>query len=281
VGREPNDFHIPEPVDPTPPPVDVSLYVQSLKQTIESDPDSALLALKLLYTFLGPNGNFKSANDTPWEDYLRKTEDSTTSSSLKSLASAYRVQTKMDQHQFVDALSLTNNYLSDNLKDDLWFSYQAQKVVANLDLGNRSTAQSIYRSMSKRGNLIDSISTSMLGNLITNHPAESMIDSVVVVSLRVPQHTKQQAPRASTLRQNYPNPFNPVTEIKYELSENGQVSMKIYNVIGQVVRTLVNEYQGAGHKTLSFDASALPSGVYFYRLQAGTFTDIKKMLLIR
>lgn len=83
------------------------------------------------------------------------------------------------------------------------------------------------------------------------------------------------------LNQNYPNPFNPSTTISYNLVKSGFVSMKIYNVLGKEVKTLVNEFQQPGLKEVSFNASGLSSGVYFYRISAGGFTDLKKMMLIK
>ena len=83
------------------------------------------------------------------------------------------------------------------------------------------------------------------------------------------------------LEPNYPNPFNPTTIIKYEIPEGSLVLLKVYDILGRVIRTLVNEYQDAGYKEVSFDASAIPSGIYFYRLQVGKYTDVKRMLLVR
>jgi type IX secretion system substrate protein/fibronectin type III domain protein len=88
-------------------------------------------------------------------------------------------------------------------------------------------------------------------------------------------------PEQYSLLQNYPNPFNPSTLVRYELSEGTQVILEIYDVLGREVKTLVNEFQGAGYKSVNFDAGSLPSGVYFYRLHAGKFTDVKKMLIAK
>jgi hypothetical protein len=84
-----------------------------------------------------------------------------------------------------------------------------------------------------------------------------------------------------SLDQNYPNPFNPVTTIHYALPKSGQVSVKVYNLLGQEVGTLVNEIQEAGFKSVEFDASQVTSGVYFYRIAAGEFTQTRKMILMK
>ncbi len=84
-----------------------------------------------------------------------------------------------------------------------------------------------------------------------------------------------------SLSQNYPNPFNPTTAISYELSANGYVSLKIFDVLGREIKTLVSERQTAGKHSVTLDASGLPSGVYFYRLQAGTYSETKKLLLLK
>ncbi|MEO8514673.1 MAG: alpha/beta fold hydrolase [Ignavibacteria bacterium] len=88
-------------------------------------------------------------------------------------------------------------------------------------------------------------------------------------------------PYAFSLSQNYPNPFNPATMINYQLPQKGIVTLKIYDVTGKEVRTLVNEVKDAGSNSVMFDASSLSSGVYFYKLVSGSFTDTKKMVLVK
>ena len=81
--------------------------------------------------------------------------------------------------------------------------------------------------------------------------------------------------------QNYPNPFNPTTTIEYALPASGYVTLEIYDVLGREVKTLVNDNESAGYHFVVFDASELPSGVYFYRISAGKYTSVKKLVLVK
>jgi PKD repeat protein len=88
-------------------------------------------------------------------------------------------------------------------------------------------------------------------------------------------------PTEFSLDQNYPNPFNPVTTIHYAIPVSSHVSIKVYNILGQEMATVVDESQEAGFKSLTFDASSVTSGVYYYRIVAGEFTQVKRMVLMR
>ncbi len=88
-------------------------------------------------------------------------------------------------------------------------------------------------------------------------------------------------PNSYNIYQNYPNPFNPSTTIRYSLPKNDFVNLVIYNTLGQKVSTLVNEYQTSGKYSVQFNASNLPSGVYFYKIESGNFIKVNKMLLLR
>jgi hypothetical protein len=83
------------------------------------------------------------------------------------------------------------------------------------------------------------------------------------------------------LHQNYPNPFNPKTEVGYQTSEVSRVTLKVYDVLGREVATLVDEVQEPGFKSVQLDATGLASGVYYYQLRAGSFTATRKTILIR
>ncbi len=88
-------------------------------------------------------------------------------------------------------------------------------------------------------------------------------------------------PMEYTLNQNYPNPFNPATEISYTLPRDGHVKLEIYNLLGQKVATLVDEYQQTGRKNVNWEPKDLASGIYFYKLSSGDFTVTKKMVLTK
>ena len=88
-------------------------------------------------------------------------------------------------------------------------------------------------------------------------------------------------PTDFVLQQNYPNPFNPTTIISFSIPSSTFTSLKVYDVLGNEVATLVNEEKPAGSYEINFNASSLSSGTYFYKLQAGSFMETKKMILLK
>ncbi|MCW8803518.1 MAG: T9SS type A sorting domain-containing protein, partial [Ignavibacteriaceae bacterium] len=81
--------------------------------------------------------------------------------------------------------------------------------------------------------------------------------------------------------QNYPNPFNPSTTISFQVPVESNVSLKVYDMLGNEVATLVNETKTAGEYDIDFNAATIASGIYFYRLQAGDFVETKRMMLMK
>ena len=118
-----------------------------------------------------------------------------------------------------------------------------------------------------------------LSELQTNSDTMETIYKGITVGL--PEEDKSAAPVSYFLAQNYPNPFNPTTKISYAIPKKSFVTIKIFDVLGKEVFQLVNQEKSAGKYEAGFDASALSSGVYFYRIQAGSFTETKKMILLR
>jgi sugar lactone lactonase YvrE len=119
------------------------------------------------------------------------------------------------------------------------------------------------------------------GNLYVSDGGNNRVLRFNATSVGVPVQGVKSAVREFKLLQNYPNPFNPATVISYQLAVSSQITLRVYDVLGREVATLVNERQAAGSYTASFDASRFSSGVYFYRLEAGSFVQTKKMLLVK
>ena len=88
-------------------------------------------------------------------------------------------------------------------------------------------------------------------------------------------------PQEYSLSQNYPNPFNPTTTIFYELPKQTRVTIKIFNMLGKEIASLVDEVKGPGRYDIDWNASGFASGVYFYKLQTGSYTSVKKLVLLR
>lgn len=86
-------------------------------------------------------------------------------------------------------------------------------------------------------------------------------------------------PQSFNLEQNYPNPFNPSTTIKFSLPQSAEVSLKIFNSLGEEVSSLINSFKERGTYSVKFNAAGLPSGIYYYKLTAGNFAEVKKMIL--
>jgi hypothetical protein len=90
-----------------------------------------------------------------------------------------------------------------------------------------------------------------------------------------------ELPDKFSLYQNYPNPFNPTTQIKYSIPQLSFVTIKVYDLLGKEIKTLVNEEKPIGNYEIEFDGSSLASGVYFYRIQSDNFSDVKKFILLK
>lgn len=107
------------------------------------------------------------------------------------------------------------------------------------------------------------------------------LTNVILNIEEAPFILKNTAPKEYKLSQNYPNPFNPATKINYSVPVQGKVKLSVYNSTGQLVGVLVNEVQSSGSYSVSFNGSNLSSGVYLYRIESGSFTETKKMILVK
>ena len=97
----------------------------------------------------------------------------------------------------------------------------------------------------------------------------------------IDEQETEEIPTTFSLSQNYPNPFNPTTTIKYSIPNAGLVTLSVFNILGEQVKTLINQEMSAGNHTVQFNASGLASGIYLYRIQAGSFIQTKKMILLK
>ncbi len=113
--------------------------------------------------------------------------------------------------------------------------------------------------------------------------ADGLTDAVISESILTSNETidESEIPNQFELHQNYPNPFNPTTVISYQLSKNSEVKLEVFDITGRRVANLVNERKTAGSYDTIFNANGLSSGVYFYKLKAGNFEKIKKMVLVK
>lgn len=114
---------------------------------------------------------------------------------------------------------------------------------------------------------------------------EDMLLTMRIIDIESESDEVANLPFEYKLSQNYPNPFNPVTTINFSIPKQGNVTLKVYDVTGKEVRTLINEQRSAGNYTVSFSAtgggSSLSSGVYFYRLESGDFKETRRMILLK
>lgn len=97
----------------------------------------------------------------------------------------------------------------------------------------------------------------------------------------IDEQETEEIPTTFSLSQNYPNPFNPTTTIKYSIPNAGLVTLTVFNILGEQIKTLINQEMPAGNHTVQFNASSLASGIYLYRIQSGSFIQTKKMLLLK
>jgi hypothetical protein len=141
--------------------------------------------------------------------------------------------------------------------------YAAQAMLAGIDW-NVSVSDGVEEVMAENGPLTVGINAS---------------DAVLSIN-------EELFPEKFALHQNYPNPFNPITTLRYDLPENSYVNVTVYDILGRQVRTLVNQTQDAGFKSVLWDATndygkPVSAGVYLYQIQAGEFVQTRKMVLLK
>jgi hypothetical protein len=165
-----------------------------------------------------------------------------------------------------------------NQKPDTSKYGQGMIYLGSIDVRTDSTNNASFLANLPIGDTVHRYVAATATDTSGNTSEFSMAVSFGTVDVR---EIQAQLPSEYRLEQNYPNPFNPSTTIKFELPKASQVNLTVYDILGRRVSLLANEKMDGGVHELKFDASGLASGVYFYRLQAGSFVDTKKLLLVR
>lgn len=149
-------------------------------------------------------------------------------------------------------------------------------VFVTKDMGNNWI--SVNDGLSGNAIIINSLTTNGNNIFISTNDGVWKRTLTEIVSV---ENSKDNLPKDFLLYQNYPNPFNPKTEIEFRIPEHGFVSLKVYDVLGREVSTLVNEFKPAGNYRVTFDASNLPSGMYIYQMRVNNFIAAKKLLVLK
>lgn len=147
--------------------------------------------------------------------------------------------------------------------------------------GNSSTPPSIMLSggtTTSPNSVVQTVSTNLTGYSLSTSNHSSASELCLITNL---DPVTNQLPASFSLKQNYPNPFNPVTKIEFDIALQSTVVLSVYDQTGRKVKDLVNEFKNPGSYSVSFDASGLTSGVYFYRLSAGEFVETRRLVLLK
>ncbi len=228
-----------------------------------------------LFTWMSPDGYFNSGNISRFNN-------------TSKLAYTYNT-------------GVANKYLGLGLMTNQTMNF---KIIPSTDLLNGFTTQEKWDALSN-GVVNDSLGPNGNGYVLGVGPFNLAVNQSEIIGFAILNGTSAadliaknavaklkygtvgikmistEIPKVFSLSQNYPNPFNPVTRIQFGVPKNELVSIKIYDILGKEVATLVNDFKQAGTYEVDFNASTLSSGVYFYRMQSGYFTDIKRMMVIK
>jgi hypothetical protein len=203
-------------------------------------------------------------------------------SSIIAAQNSYSIQLGVKNNQIVlelSNISLTesaNNLEVKLIKNSNHLTFnQTEKMIANITQGEETEATFTFDAEYN----IEKTEADTIEFMITDLAYRQAGNKSVYLTK---QFILQYAlPTEFKLEQNYPNPFNPETRIRYQVSSISPVTLKIYDILGNEVTTLVNEQKELGYYEVDFNASQFASGVYIYRLQAGSYVSTKKMMVLK
>jgi hypothetical protein len=227
--------------------------------------------------------NCLSAGNIPVAEPMQSPNEVTRSlagTGQDAAAGLVNVIAKMDERNYDRAISMLDSLIQKKSDAQFLNNYAAERFHALIGRGDLAGAEGALTWIRSNVNSFDADELRLLAQTLAlekagRNPGVSirpeLSKNVDLISVR----------DRIELLGNYPNPFNAATEIRYSLPAPMRVTLKVFDVLGREVKTLVDEEASPGDKALSFDASSLPSGIYFYRLQAGNFVAVRKMLLMK
>ncbi|MGA7721147.1 MAG: T9SS type A sorting domain-containing protein [Ignavibacteriaceae bacterium] len=212
---------------------------------------------------------FKLFNQFSRTDILTYFETFTSSNKHYPLVSKLIADYNLQTGEFDKAISTYDNLIKNYSNDYYGINARFQKLFAYVNVKNDLTKAQQMLTQIKSLNLTDLLWTVQI------EQAESMIGSSSKSN-----NSEISIPAGYSIA-NYPNPFNPTTMIQYQIPSNGMVTLKVFDVLGREIKTLVSEYKQQGTYTVSFDASKLASGIYFYQIRSGNYISTKKMMYMK
>jgi hypothetical protein len=204
------------------------------------------------------------------------------------LVSKLIADNNLQSGQFDKAVSTYDNLIKKYSNNYYGINARFQKLFAYLNIKNDNvTAQQLLSEIKAmnlatvQGGLTDPqwLSQIQMAENLLNNPSTSLGKSQANKASK--NIESENNPTEYALSNNYPNPFNPTTIIEYQLPKDGFVSLKVYDILGREIKTLVNGFRTLGKYSVSFDGSNLASGIYFYQLKSNGFSSIKKMILTK
>jgi hypothetical protein len=187
-------------------------------------------------------------------------------------------------------LQYQNGYNITNVGGGQWrVNFLAKQVQTNagffpipiqIRVSFTAGADTTVRVMNNTNNQLFSFYFNRQPTTVAFDPTNEIVIKTASLVVGIDDNTPQ-IPSEFRLAQNYPNPFNPVTNIEYDIPKNTNVKITIFDMTGREVAAPVNEFKTAGKYTVSFNAMKLSSGIYYYKIQAGDFTAVKKMTLLK
>lgn len=261
-------------------------YERGVDQAFHSFGHRAESAIRQAYfETQGRQWNPKSTDPTPWDLFTRIDKDVPGQAHVGNIHFPPNGLKDYDYYNSTPVRSFAENwhrypYLLDQssmVNVDTWKYTQGDNLAETQE--HLGYLRWWYNHLPRYVGVTDGVLNNWWHYVVDYEGAVALAKATPVVS--VGDQPQASLPKSYSLEQNYPNPFNAATAVRYQLSASSYVTLKVFDVLGREVATLVNEAQQSGSYNVPWNASGLPSGVYFYRLQAGRFVETRKMVLTR